>query len=323
MKISTRIRRTLTDPFVNSLIKKMWRLEDSLNTKPGSVHNSENSPKRFEILSENLALKDDHAPIPGFPQSAPFLGSSIRNIFRSIKSLEKNPVKPQTRVTEEFLLEMEAYMRSVGIDGYGYTEVPREFIFKGKSIMYDKAIVLVMEMDKKRMSKAPNFDTAVMVHQTYNRLGLSSRKLTEFLRKHGFAAHSGHPVNGLVLYPPLAQKAGLGWRGISGLLITPAFGPRVRLAAVFTNIENLPYSKNDEHRWIEKYCNSCRLCIRECPPKAIMEKPVEHANGLLTSVEDEKCFPYFANYHGCSICIRVCPFNNTDYGKLKKAFKIA
>jgi len=121
----------------------------------------------------------------------------------------------------------------------------------------------------------------------------------------------------------LAKKAGLGWRGISGLLITPHYGPRVRLAAVFTNIENLPYSTNNEHQWIENYCESCRLCIRDCPPKAIMEHSIERPGGLLTAVVDDKCFPYFANFHGCSICIKICPFNNTDYNKLKRAYHTA
>jgi len=40
-------------------------------------------------------------------------------------------------------------------------------------------------------------------------------------------------------------------------LITPKFGPRVRLAAVYTSIQNLPDSKENNHSWIEEYCKIC------------------------------------------------------------------
>ena len=33
-----------------------------------------------------------------------------------------------------------------------------------------------------------------------------------------------------------------------------------------------------------------------------------------------KCFPYFMKYHGCSICIKVCPFNQQGYDKIKEGF---
>ena len=124
----------------------------------------------------------------------------------------------------------------------------------------------------------------------------------------------------MALYPPMAQAAGLGWRGINGLVITPEFGPRVRLAAVFTEIENLPVYEGDEHAWVLDFCESCRRCIRDCPPNAFYDEPIHHENGLVTVLDNRKCFPYFMGYHGCSICIKVCPFNQQGYEKIKKGF---
>jgi epoxyqueuosine reductase QueG len=105
----------------------------------------------------------------------------------------------------------------------------------------------------------------------------------------------------------MAQAAGLGWRSICGLLITPQFGPCVRLAAVFTEIENLPVYEGDEHAWVLDYCQLCRRCIHDCPPAAVLENSIYHDNGLVTTVDNSKCFPYFITYHGCSICIKACP----------------
>ena len=166
-----------------------------------------------------------------------------------------------------------------------------------------------MEMDKERMSHAPSPDTAVMVHETYNTLGQLSNKVANWLREHGYAAHAGHPLGGMALYPPMAQAAGLGWRGMNGLVITPQFGPRVRLAAVFTEINNLPLHESDEYAWILEFCDSCRRCIRDCPAAAFYDAPIHHENGLVTVLDNGKCFPHFLAYHGCSVCITVCPFS--------------
>jgi epoxyqueuosine reductase QueG len=193
-------------------------------------------------------------------------------------------------------------------------------VFQDTAICYTQAIVLVMEMDKERMNLAPNRDTAVMVHKTYNALGQVSNQVADWLRERGYAAHAGHPLGGMALYPPMAQVAGLGWRGMNGLVITPQFGPRVQLTAVFTEIENLPLYAGGEHAWVLDFCESCRFCIRDCPPDAFYESPIHHANRLVTVLDNRRCFPYFVAYHGCSICIRVCPFHQLGYDKIKTGF---
>jgi epoxyqueuosine reductase QueG len=94
----------------------------------------------------------------------------------------------------------------------------------------------------------------------------------------------------------------------------------VRLTAVFTEIENFPVYDGDEHAWVLDFCESCRRCIRDCPPDAFYEHPVQHDNGLITVLDNQKCFPYFIAYHGCSICIKICPFNQQDYWEIKESF---
>jgi epoxyqueuosine reductase len=150
-----------------------------------------------------------------------------------------------------------------------------------------------------------------MVFGTYDDLGKAVNKITEFLRDHGYAAQADHPLGGLVLFPPLAQKAGIGWVGKHGLLITPEFGPRVRLAAVYTNIGNLPFAESNIHGWIEDYCKICGKCVQQCPPKAILDESVTHETGRTTHISQQDCFEYFAQYYGCSVCVKVCPFSKS------------
>ncbi|WP_420630301.1 [Fe-S]-binding protein [Candidatus Leptofilum sp.] len=294
--------------------------ETSVVERPGAIRGGENSPSRFDIMGEGIKLKDDHPPMPGFPKSVPYVLGSVTNIRKSVRDLDRNPTNGKKTITASDLDELRAYAKTVGVDEIGFSDVLQEWVFQETAVLFNKAIVLVMEMDKARMQLAPNKDTAVMVHETYDLLGRASNKIADWLRERGYAAHAGHPLNGMALYPPMAQAAGLGYRGIHGLLITPRFGPRVRLAAVFTEIENLPMYDGHEHEWILDFCQICHRCIRDCPPKAIYETPIEHENGLVTTVDNTKCFPYFINNHGCSVCIKVCPFNQQGYHKIKSSF---
>ena len=169
-------------------------------------------------------------------------------------------------------------------------------------------------------STAPSVAAVKTVFETYRDLGIVANKTATYLRKHGFSAHAAHPLMGPALYPPLTQTAGLGWLSVSGLIVTPEHGPRVRLAAVFTNIENLPFSVHNDHAWIEDYCAKCGICIHRCPVEAILPEAIHHENGRISCVDNDRCFPYFSDYYGCSVCIKVCPFNNTSYDTIKAPF---
>ncbi len=301
-------------------LKRQDRWEKMVVDIPEATRGGNDSPVRFNIPHAGIALEGDHAPLPGFPKSAPQMIGSIVNIRKSIYDLEQNPSDGKKQMGADTLVALREFAQSVGADEIGYAAVPQEWVFKNLAIRYTHAIVLVMEMDKARMDLAPNPDTAVMVHETYNQLGQVSNKIADWLREQGYAAHAGHPLGGMALYPPMAQTAGLGWRGINGLVITPEFGPRVRLAAVFTEIENFPVHEGNEHAWVLDFCESCRRCIRDCPPGAFYDEPIQHESGLVTVLDNAKCFPYFAIYHGCSVCIKVCPFHQQSYDKIKKSY---
>ena len=320
MKFKSRLIANFKHRVLKPQLHRQDRWEKMVVDIPEATRGGDNSPARFNIPQAGIELKGDHAPLLGLPRSAPEIIGSIINIRKSIYDLERNPTNGKKDIDTKTLDELSAFSKSVGASDLGYASVPEGWVFRDLAIRYTNAIVLTMEMSKSRLDKAPSSDTAVMVHETYNQLGQISNKIADWLRERGYAAHAGHPLGGMALYPPMAQAAGLGWRGMSGLIITPAYGPRVRLAAVFTEIENFPVYEGDEHAWVLDFCETCRRCVRDCPVGAFYDESIDHENGLVTVLDNEKCFPFFAKNHGCSICIKVCPFNQQGYAYIRESF---
>lgn len=211
----------------------------------------------------------------------------------------------------------------------GFTKLPTELIFEGKAVLYSYALVFIEEMRKEKMDVAPDLAAGNEVLRVYGTLGKAVNKTARWLRKKGIRAQSVHPVGGLVNLPPLAGKAGMGGQGANGLLITPEFGQRQRIAPVFIEEKIFEYTDNDDHLWIEEYCDMCQICVKKCPVQAIypqrvdLIQNVEGIGRVRTCIDNNKCFPYFNETVGCSVCIAVCPFSpgSEAYNNLKKIVK--
>jgi ferredoxin len=302
---------------IRPMIGGMDDWEDQIVAMPETHKSVPDSPVRFEIMKEGIK----RGRVGMEPEMMRIMPPILLGMRASMLSLRENPRQPKAHAPEEFLEELEAYARSLDVSSIGYTRVPQEWIFSGKAILHLNAIVLTMEMDKVRIDTAPSVAGKQAVMEIYRDLGIAANKLARYLRRRGYSADAAHPLMGPALYPPLAQLAGLGWLGTSGLMITPEHGPRVRLAAVFTSIENLPFCTHNEHAWVEAFCAQCGICVRECPPQAIHPEPLHHESRRITCVDNDRCFPYFSDYHGCSVCIKVCPFNNTSFERVKARFQ--
>lgn len=311
--------------------------ERSLVARPDAIFATAQSPVRFGFLPGAFDLEYIRRLMKRQPGSTSILHLMVRRMRNSIRSisvmhsimqniqysrssLDRNPENPKTRVDDKFLGELESYAKTLGIGAIGYTKLPRNLIFRELAVLYDNAIVLTMEMNAKKIARAPSQETESMIFETYDSLGIASNRLADFLRERGYAAQASHPLGGPVLYPPLAELASLGWHGIHGLLITPEFGSRVRLTAIYVDIENLPTDTENRHAWIQEFCSTCGLCVDNCPPNAIFSEPIIHEGGSLTHMDVEKCIPYFAEYYGCTICIKVCPFSKGKFEQIKKRF---
>ena len=320
MIVKNIIKGVLMHGIVLPLMNQANDLESTLLQDNENIGYIDASPERFEVLHELTKLKSDKAQLAGFPRTVPLIISSVNDIKKTLKTITTGLDSPKTEISSEELLEIEKYCQTKGINAIGYTKVPRKYILKHKAIRYENAIVLAMKMNKDTLELAPSKETGVMVHKTYNKLGKVSLSIAKKLKDKGFGVHAGHALMGQVLYPALAVKAGMGWYGKHGMLITPDHGPIVRLTAIYTSIANLPFSEENPHAWIEEFCKNCKLCVKKCPPKAILKKSEVDTNGLIKAIDTAKCFLQFAENQGCSICLKTCLFNQKGYKKLHQIY---
>ena len=240
---------------------------------------------------------------------------------QSAKSVRNNPYTGKKTIDTDTLKELEEYVHSLGVTDIGYTRVNPRHIFKGFKLLFPNAMVFTMEMNKEKIKQAPAMPSFIEIFRTYYQLGVIVNKVAAFLRSRGYNALAGPAIGGDVNYIPVAIDAGIGYSGKSGLLITQDNGPCVRLAAVFTDIENLPFAQENPHHWVRDYCQSCNLCIERCPADAIYTGTQTHPNGGPVFIDHTLCAGPFSNDNGCSLCIKYCPFSYGDYDKLKASFE--
>lgn len=255
-----------------------------------------------------------------FPNIYKYMIGSIKEMDKSYKEIYKQPVNPSKQISNKDLEDIKALANELGVNDIGFTTVDTSYIFRDKKIIYPNAIVILMEMNHDIIKTAPSKSAEKEIFRTYYELNVIVNKMKNFLNNRGYNAEAGPALGGEVNYPLLAQKAGLGAIGKHGILITPKFGPSLRLAAVYTDIENLPFSAENPHTWINKFCESCNRCVNKCPGKAIYMNEKIFENGSKQCIDYKKCAIPFSKNNGCSICINECTFFKGDYEKIRNVF---
>jgi len=182
---------------------------------------------------------------------------------------------------------------------------------------YKYAVVTAVEMDYEGIKTSPALPAAGAVGLGYSHEAFVAGLVAQYIRGLGYKAiPSG---NDTACSIPIAIDAGLGELSRSGLLITPEFGPRVRISKVFTDLPLVPDQPIEFGVW--DFCNKCQKCAEHCPSQAIMYgEPTTQINNMSNReglfrwpINAEKCFSYWAaNGASCANCIRVCPFNKSS-----------
>lgn len=183
----------------------------------------------------------------------------------------------------------------------------------------DHAIILIIPMDHELSKTYPAALSGASTGLGYS-VGLNcANTLAQFITNLGYQAVAS--LNDSTLSIPMAIEAGLGEYGRHGLLITPKYGPNIRIAKVFTDLPLIPDQPIEFG--VKEFCTICKKCADSCPVKAIpKDKPTNNPPNFSSlkgikkwTTNAEKCFKFWVGMNtDCAICIRVCPYNK-DYTK--------
>jgi epoxyqueuosine reductase QueG len=100
-----------------------------------------------------------------------------------------------------------------------------------------------------------------------------------------------------------AKYAGLGTVGVSRNLLTPKWGPRLRLGSVFTARKFA-----GDRELSDELCNRCGICERLCPTQAIRAR----ADRIIGDLDKDACTRHHIELKKetrwpCGVCAKVCP----------------
>lgn len=134
-----------------------------------------------------------------------------------------------------------------------------------------------------------------------NRLGHASIGMP----RDGYASLEALLINpfGSFSHTYAAKYAGLGTVGVSRNLLTPEYGPRLRVNSVITAAE-LPGDPLQP----EELCTKCGVCDRACPARAIRQRD----DRMTGDLDKDACTHHHIRLRDeghwpCGICAKVCP----------------
>jgi epoxyqueuosine reductase QueG len=112
---------------------------------------------------------------------------------------------------------------------------------------------------------------------------------------------------GVFAHKTAATRAGLGWIGKTALFVSPQFGPRVRLATVFTDLALEAGTPVAEGR-----CGTCRRCVDACPAGAGRDVTWQAGMPRELLYDEKACEAETERYPDlggvCGVCIAACPW---------------
>ncbi|MFO8109931.1 MAG: hypothetical protein R6U17_05350 [Thermoplasmata archaeon] len=143
------------------------------------------------------------------------------------------------------------------------------------------------------------------ISQDLDRFGY---QISRFLERKGYKAYhqmaseggvDGRDLTGLFSLKHAGAEAGIGVLGRNSLLLTPRYGPRVRLTGIITNAKLEPDASLNEN-----YCKTCdRFCMSACPAGALKE-PSDDSPYL---IDKFACGNSLATRVDCRGCLIKCP----------------
>ncbi len=300
--------------------------------KPGTPEFEEHYGDRPEVrLDDEKTRALPRLGQPGsrayHPLTAPFQVAMFDVIERMASDLEWSPDpierEPVQAAPDEFTRRIKGFARYLGADLVGTTKLNPAYVYShigrspgvmGEPIVLDhpRAIVVAAEMDHDMVRHAPESPTTTETAFKYFEVAKVAMLTARYINMLGYEARAHVDGNYRVMCGPIAVDAGLGELGRLGLIITPEYGPRVRLAVVTTN---LPLVADEPiHFGVQHFCDFCKKCAENCPSQSIEAGHKSVYRGVEKWQSDQDGCYRFWRMQGsdCAVCVKVCPYSHPN-----------
>ena len=110
-----------------------------------------------------------------------------------------------------------------------------------------------------------------------------------------------------LLYRAVAMRSGIGWRGLSTIVLVPGSGPWTLLGTVVTDLEL------EASQPAKRSCGTCTACRPACPTGALDDEGLDARRCISTWLQTGGTLPYWVRPHigrriyGCDDCLTSCP----------------
>ncbi|MBA7575202.1 Epoxyqueuosine reductase [subsurface metagenome] len=158
------------------------------------------------------------------------------------------------------------------------------------------------------MGKIAKYD----IGNFYYDVKLKLKKIVDFINQEADSKYKSKNKSCYVslVEKPIAQRAGVGWYGKNGIIITEKFGSWVVLGEIITELEL------DTDEPLQRDCGDCTICIDSCPTKAIVSPYVIDRTKCLQFISERVIKVPLAfrvkwedRLYGCTTCQEACPQN--------------
>ncbi len=213
-----------------------------------------------------------------------------------------------------------------GWDGrkWEFEDVDKAYENKKKKVIPYKAqwvIVYTVRMSQPSMSLAPSTLEEAATSMGYSEGTSVQLRLQQFITRLGYQCLADGNMGTSGNSPGFGILAGLGEMSRLNRMISPRWGPMVRVFKVITDLPLAPTKPIDAG--IFRFCRTCKKCAEFCPTNALsmetepsweVQGPWNNP-GVKTYYEKApNCFSGWLSLggHDCGICLASCPFSKQD-----------
>ena len=256
-----------------------------------------------------------------FGRKAP-TSAALRRLLGALVLLQngESGSGPKPTDAERNAANIKATSYFLGVDAVGLSRCP-EWVWYSHDATgaeidppHDQAISMIIDQGFETMEGASG-DDWISVAQSmrgYLRFSLLGGVIARQIRNLGYKATSHTSMESKVIQPPLLLLSGLGEVSrIGEVILNPFLGPRLKSGVVTTD---MPISHDKPIDFgLQKFCDQCNKCARECPAGAITAGPKKMFNGYeIWKSDSQKCATYRITTPGgamCGRCMKTCPWN--------------